>query len=131
MLLLAEVGPPEAILLLFKLAWLVFEAGPVVEGVQRQRVSSRSAASVFPLVLEPPTTVTSPEVAPLTTACSHLTALFFREVIKEPRLGLLAPASVCILVKGLDGDMAAEVVAAMFEAGELACTREGTDLTRT
>ena len=35
-------------------------------------------------------------------------------------LGLLAPASACILVKGLDGDMAADVVAAMLDVGELA-----------
>ena len=95
----------------------------MVEGVQRQRASSRSAETAsaalalpFPFaVLLPPTTVTSPGAAPLTTACSHLTALFFLEVMRADDLfGLLAPASACILVKGLDGDMAADVVAAML-----------------
>ena len=65
----------------------------------------------------PPTTVTSPEVAPLTTACSHLTALDFREVTRaDDRLGLLAPAaaSACIRVIGLEGDKAAEVVAPLL-----------------
>ena len=118
--------PPEVTLLLLRCWDFEGEAGPVVEGVQRQRASSRSAeiasaALPFPFVLLPPTTVTSPGAAPLTTACSHLTALFFREVMRaDDLLGLLAPASACILVKGLDGDMAADVVAAMLDVGELA-----------
>ena len=86
--------PAEATLLLFN-EFVCFEVVEVVEawtvvvGVQRQWASSTSSAveAELPLVLLlvvlllpfPPTTVTSPEVAPLTTACSHLTALFFLE----------------------------------------------------
>jgi hypothetical protein len=120
--------PAEATLLLFN-EFVCFEVVEVVEawtvvvGVQRQWASSTSSAveAELPLVLLvvlllpfPPTTVTSPEVAPLTTACSHLTALDFREVTRaDDRLGLLAPAaaSACIRVIGLEGDKAAEVVA--------------------
>ena len=43
-------------------------------GEQLQMTSSEVAELQFPL-----TTVTSPEASPLATACSHLTALFFRE----------------------------------------------------
>jgi len=79
----------------------VFEAEPVAVGVQLQRMSSGSSALTE---LLPLTTVTSPEAAPLATACSHLTALFFREgeeTTAEDLLGLRLPASSCIRVKGL------------------------------
>ena len=54
----------------------------------------------FPMLLK----VFLPEAAPLATACSHLTALFFREgeeTTAEDLLGLRLPASSCIRVKGL------------------------------
>ena len=59
-----------------------FEAGETVAevGEQLQMTSSEGpeteveVSRLFPL-----TTVTSPEASPLATACSHLTALFFRE----------------------------------------------------
>ena len=125
------VPPPLALatLLLFNefVCFEVVEAWTVVVGVPRQWASSTSSAVVeeaieLPLLVVllvpfPPTTVTSPEVAPLTTACSHLTALDFREVTRaDDRLGLLAPAaaSACIRVIGLEGDKAAEVVAPLL-----------------
>ena len=54
-----------------------------------------------------------PEAAPLATACSHLTALFFREgeeTTAEDLLGLRLPASSCIRVKGLVDEVDEEVV---------------------
>jgi len=70
--------------------------------------SLSSATELLPL-----TTVTSPEAAPLATACSHLTALFFREgeeTTAEDLLGLRLPASSCIRVKGLVDEVGEEVV---------------------
>lgn len=50
-------------------------------GEQLQMTSSEGPETEVEFVsrLFPLTTVTSPEASPLATACSHLTALFFRE----------------------------------------------------
>ena len=50
-------------------------------GEQLQMTSSEGPETEVEVVsrLFPLTTVTSPEASPLATACSHLTALFFRE----------------------------------------------------
>ena len=60
--------------------------------------------------------MTSPEAAPLATARSHLTALFFRDEVTEDLLGLLeATAAAVRRVTGRDEAKAAAAAAAEEE----------------
>ena len=80
--------------------------------------------------------MTSPEAAPLATACSHLTALFFREEVTDDLLGLLeATAAAVRRVRGREEAKAAVAAAAEelveLVAGPVVPARLGTDLTLT